>query len=546
MTPPSAPSAQPQSPALSQAQPDPVAALIARSRTRFDEGARELALGHLERARTEFDAALDLLLDSPYGARTDPRLRAHFDRLVDQISAFEISALAEGDGFTERRADPAPIDDLLALPASDRPDLPPGLKDAVASDLERTSHDIPIPLNPKVLAYVDLFQGRLQTWVTEGLGRATRYLPMIQQVFRAEGLPLDLAYLPLVESAFRPSALSRAKAKGVWQFMRGTALEQGLKHDWYVDERANPEKATVAAARYLKTLLRIFDGDWHLALASYNGGPGLVQRAMKRYGQTDFWGLSEKKRALPRETREYVPMLLAAIIVARNPAQYGIAVTPSAAVAADRVRLPGPVDLRLVAEWTGVSIDAIQELNPELRRWTTPVRYPDYELSVPAGTGQLLGERLQGADPADLASLQWHVVKKGETLTAIANKLRVRRANLADANYLSLKAAVRPGQRLIVPRAPTAILAARADRPAPLAESRPLPTRTADVAVAPASVDGERLTRTVYRVRSGDTLASIARGFRTSVAAIKRWNRLTGNLIKAGDRLTIFRRAGVR
>ena len=176
---------------------------------------------------------------------------------------------------------------------------------------------------PRVLSYVQLFTGRLKGYLEDGLSRGAQYLPMIQEVFRAEGLPLDLAYVPLIESAFKPNALSRAKAKGIWQFMRGTALENGLKHDWYIDERADPEKATRAAAKYLKTLHRMF-GDWHLALASYNGGPGRVQRAMKRSGRDDFWAAdAPTSRYLPRETRDYVPLILAAVIIARNPAQYG-------------------------------------------------------------------------------------------------------------------------------------------------------------------------------------------------------------------------------
>src|SRR4029453_14041607 len=203
------------------------------------------------------------------------------------------------------------------------PPTPPPVK----TDMAQTSHDIPIPLNQRVLGYVELFQTRLRPYIQDGLQRGSQYLPMIQDVFRAEGLPLDLAYVPLIESAFKPNALSRVPAKGVWQFMHATALENGLRHDWYIDERSDPEKATRAAAKYLKTLRRIFDGDWHLALASYNGGPGRVQRAIKRTGRTDFWQLSSIKRGLPRETREYVPMILAAMIIARNPAQYGFELT---------------------------------------------------------------------------------------------------------------------------------------------------------------------------------------------------------------------------
>jgi membrane-bound lytic murein transglycosylase D len=257
-------------------------------------------------------------------------------------------------------------------------------------------------------------------------------------VFRAEGLPLDLAYVPLIESAFRPNAVSRAKAKGVWQFMAGTALEHGLKRDWYVDERSDPEKATRAAAKYLQSLARIFDGDWHLALASYNGGPGRVQRAMQRSSLTDFWELSDRPKLLPRETREYVPMILAAIVIARNPAQYGFDLTVPPPVEYEKVNVPRPVDLRRIAEWAGASVTEIQELNPELRRWTTPVKYPDYEVKVPKGTAGLVSDRLSELTSDDLAALKWYTVKRGDTLATIARKQNVGRQELADANYLSV------------------------------------------------------------------------------------------------------------
>src|SRR3989442_9440520 len=178
------------------------------------------------------------------------------------------------------------------------PPAPAELKNTVATDLLGAKHDIPIPLNQRVLSYIDLFQGRLHDFIEEGMKRGSKYLPMIRGVFRAEGLPLDLAYVPLVESAFKPNALSRVKAKGVWQFMRGTAIENGLRHDWYIDERSDPEKATVAAAKYLTTLHKVFKGDWHLALASYNGGPGRLQRAIKKAGGDGFWQLARNRRPL--------------------------------------------------------------------------------------------------------------------------------------------------------------------------------------------------------------------------------------------------------
>ncbi len=336
-------------------EPDPDQELIALSEQYFQSGERELRNGHLSAARTAFDRAVNVLLESPGGARSNPQLSAHFDRLIERISGHELTALAQADGFTENAPEPASIDDLLSITTFERPVATPETKQTVADDLQVVGHDIEIPQNARVLAYVELFTGRLKGYLEEGLSRGAQYLPMIQDVFRAEGLPLDLAYVPLIESAFKPNALSRAKAKGMWQFMRGTALENGLKHDWYIDERADPEKATRAAAKYLKTLYAMFD-DWHLALASYNGGPGRVQRAMKRSGREDFWKLSATSRYLPRETRDYVPLILAAIVIARNPAQYQMEVAPLEAPLYETVTVAGAVDIRRVAEWASAPV----------------------------------------------------------------------------------------------------------------------------------------------------------------------------------------------
>ncbi len=364
-------------------QADPATELIAVSTLHFEAGQRELELGHLDSAKEQFNRALEVLLESTFGGRTEPRIRDHFDQLVERISAYEVTALAQGDGFAEQRYESATIDQILAVSTFEIPPPSAETTQTVTADLQAIVHDIDIPLNAKVLSFVQLFTGRLKSYLEEGLSRGMQFLPMIQDVFRAEGLPLDLAYIPLVESAFKPSALSRAKARGMWQFMRGTALENGLTHDWYIDERAEPEKATRAAAKYLKTLNGMFDGDWHLALASYNGGPGRVQRAMKSSGRLDFWNLSATTRYLPRETRDYVPLILAAIIIARNPAQYGMNVQPLEQPPAESVTLSAAVDLRRIAEWLGTPVQVIQDLNPELRRWTTPVRATDYELKVP-------------------------------------------------------------------------------------------------------------------------------------------------------------------
>lgn len=515
----------------SEPQPDPIAQLIAESDRHFEAGQRELSLGHLEGAKTEFDRALDTLLESAGGARRHARLREHFDRLVDRISVLEQAALRAGDGFPETTSKPAAIDALLAIETFDGSTPRTVTTETVQADLKSTTHDIPIPTNDRVLRYVELFQGRLREFLTEGLSRGVQYLPMIQSTFRAEGLPLDLAYIPLIESAFKPSALSRAKARGVWQFMRGTALDNGLKADWYLDERADPAKATQAAARYLKTLYGMFE-DWHLAMASYNGGPGRVKRALTRSRKTDFWQLSASTRYLPRETRDYVPMILAAVIIAKNPAQYGFDIVPLAPTPTESVSVPPALDLRRVAEWAGVPMEDIHSLNPEFRRWTTPVRQGEYTIKVPLGTADKVREGLAAAVPSQLNAMQTHTVKRGETLASIAKKLQVSRADLAEANYLRTTSRVSVGTRLIIPRMPSAALLARAS-----AGELEILTDTVDVLkdTAPLAEAGPR----TYQVRRGDTLSAIARKTGTTIAQLKDWNKLRTTNLKIGTQLLV-------
>ena len=539
-TPPPAPSAQaaPEPSAAPRTLADPITALIATSQRHFDTGERELKAGHLDKARESFDLAVEVLLESPYGARTEPRMREHFDRLIDRVNAYEVTALAQGDGFTEKKYEAAPIDEILqnatTFPA---PVADAATKAAVKADFALNPHDIPIPEHAKVLSYVEVMQGRMRDYIQDSLVRGAKYMPMIQSVFRAEGLPLDLAYIPIIESSFKTNALSKASAKGPWQFMKPTAKEHGLKTDWFIDERSDPEKSTVAAAKYLKALSRMFNGDWNLVLAAYNGGPGRVSRAMRRSGVDDFWRLSSTSKYLPRETREYVPLIMAAMIIGRNPAQYGFEAITADPIAYEKVSMPQATDLRRVAEWTGSTVDEIQALNPELRRWTTPVKYPKYEMKVPTGTADRLNAMLAEGSPADFSALNWYSAKKGETLLTVARRFGVSRADVAEANNLTAKSRLRPGQELIIPRAPATLLAARTERAAPIAvASRAIAEPVAVAAVTtPARV--EHLT---YKVKRGDTLFSIAQLFDTTVAKIKSWNRLSSNRIAPGAKLKIL------
>ena len=502
-------------------QPDPYREILARVDREFAAGQQALAGTRPVAAREHFDAAVDLLLALPEGARREPRIAAEFDRLLDRISALDLLAMREGDGFTETRSEPAAIDELLNAAIFERPLPAETTEETVRADLARRPRDLPIPLNNKVLSFVELFQGRLHDFMEESLQRSVRYMPMIEEVFAEEGLPLDLAWVPLVESGFKPTALSRASARGLWQFMLPTGRGYGLEQTWFVDDRSDPEKATRAAAQYLKTLYDMFGGDWNLALASYNGGPGRMQRAVRLSKSRDFWQITRTTRYLPRETRDYVPMIMAAIIIANNPSLYGFDVVASGPVAHENVTVPNALDLKVVAEWIDVSVDLLRELNPELRRTTTPAG--SHDLKVPVGTAATIQARLATDDPP-YAHFTFHTVKRGETVAALARRYKVTQSDLRQANDLTARASIRANQTLMIPQRSAS----------GLPSSSAAATRVAAAKTPPPTAGPIN-----YRVRRGDTLIGIARQFGTTVARLKQLNQLSSDRINIGDRLTV-------
>ncbi len=498
-------------------QRDPFQDVLDRAEREFAAGQEALKATRLVAAREHFDAAVDLLLALPAGTRQNPRIAAEFDRLLDRISALDLLALREGDGFTETASEPAAIDELLSAAIFERPTPAATTEENVRADLARRPRDLPVPINQKVLSFVELFQGRLRGFMQESLQRSIRYVPMIEEVFREAGLPLDLAWVPIVESGFKPTALSRVSARGLWQFMLPTARMHGLEQTWFVDDRSDPERATEAAAQYLKTLHGMFDGDWNLALGAYNGGPGRMERAIRLSKTRDFWQMTRTTRYLPRETRDYVPMIMAAIIIANNPALYGFEVTAAAGPAAyESVMVPNALDLKIIAEWIDVSVDDLRALNPELRRTTTPMG--SHMLKVPLGTAVTVQARLATDDPP-YAHFTIHTVKRGETIAAVARRYKVSQGELRKANELTARAVIRSGQELMIPQRTSA----------------GLPNAPVVARATPAEPAGP----VDYRVRRGDTLFSIARQFGTTVARIKQLNRLTSDRINIGDRLTV-------
>jgi membrane-bound lytic murein transglycosylase D len=440
----------------------------------------------------------------------------------------EVEAAATGDPNVEAPPEPAAIDAVGDLPVSEEP-ATAAARARAEEAVESEANDFPVRLNDAVLSCIELYQGRLRDWFAEALARGHRYLPHIRQVFAAEGIPQDLAYVALVESAFRPAAYSRAKARGVWQFVSGTGRQYGLRQDWWVDERSDPEKATRAAAKHLKMLYGLF-GDWDLALAAYNAGEGKVQRAMARYRTRDYWQL-RRTLGLRRETKNYVPLIHAAIVVAKAPERYGFSATPEPAPEHETVPIEGAVPLRTIADCAGAALDDIRDLNPELRRFATPAGRT-YGLRVPAGTGERLGSCLQSLPPERRVHFRTHVVRRGQTLAGIARANGIRAVDLADANGLSLERRLRAGTELVVP-VPAARPAAARSSPARRASAPGARARRTS-----SSPDGA--TRILYTIKPGDTLTAIASQFDTTVSDLRAWNGLRGSLIAAGGTLTIY------
>ena len=272
---------------------------------------------------------------------------------------------------------------------------------------------------------------------------------MIEKILKEEGVPLDLIYLCQAESAFEPRALSRAAAKGMWQFISSRGKEYGLRQTWWIDERSDPEKSTRAAARHLKDLYQEF-GDWYLAMAAYNSGPLRVQRALEKTGADNFWTLAEKK-ALPKETINYIPNILALTIIGKNPEKYGFNVASASPVETERVAVDKATDLRVIADAIDLPVEELRTLNAHVLRWTTPPDDPDFQLILPKGYANRFNEQIASLPESKRILYREHVVQKGETLSAIARKYGTSSAQLIEANNLGKNPVLKAGRSLVIP-----------------------------------------------------------------------------------------------
>ena len=317
------------------------------------------------------------MLESGRDLNSDPKLSELFHRVVDTTYTYELQAFQAGDGFQEAPAVPAPIDEVAEMTFP----VDPRLKDRAEQAAKNSSHDLPLTVNDEVLSFLNFFQTpRGRAIVEAGLRRQGRYKDMISRVLKEEGVPQDLIYLAQAESAFQPLALSRAGARGMWQFVAYRGQQYGLRRTWWIDERQDPEKATRAAAQHLRDLYGLF-GDWYLAMAAYNCGPGNVQKGIERTGYADFWELY-RRNVLPKETKNYVPIILALTLIAKDAAHYGVQVDPETPVTTDVVKPGRAIDLRLVAETIDVDVETLRGLNPPLLRLATPDD-PAFELHLP-------------------------------------------------------------------------------------------------------------------------------------------------------------------
>ena len=497
----SAPTAHVITPAAASPQ---VQALIDAVEVAYQSGVTNYHAGKLKTAKADFDRAVDMMLTSSFDLRSEPQLSDEFDHVLDAVNTLELEALKQGNGFAPK-LEPAPVDiaNDVTFPVD------PTVKAQAIAELKTTVSDLPLVINDPVAGYISYFSSKGRGTLMRSLERAGRYHAMIAAVLAEEKVPQDLIYQAVAESGFQPQAVNgHSGAGGMWQFMPyGT---YGLTRNAWYDERFDPEKSTHAYARYMKTLYAQL-GDWYLAMAAYDWGPGNVQKAVQRTGYADFWELY-RRNALPQETKNYVPIIIAAALMAKNPEQYGLqSLTPDPPLLIDTVTTDYSVDLRLVSDLVGAPVQEIADLNPSLLRMSTPSDTA-FDLHLPAGSKELFEKRISEI-PADKRN-QWrfHKVVAGESLQTIARDYHVTAAEIVFVNQLEADDDLSSTESLIIP-------------------------------VPPVASSKARLT--LYKVQHGDTLVTVADRFNVTVQQLRRWNHLGTARLAPGRRLYVAEPARV-
>ena len=521
--------------------------VIDRANDHFRKGKLNLEDNKREQARDEFDKAVDEILMSGLDVRASQRLQTFYLELVERIYREEVPVLqnvhpqqnpatvvaqAAPDakveivdvakaqepkqvqiGFLQQGFDPSPLDPLSKLILNEQEKK---VSESDIAELEqmKNSLDFNFTLNPLVQQYINYYQGRGRSTMEGGLRRSGRYMKIARETFRREGVPEDITWLGQVESAWSPKARSWAAASGLWQFIPGTGAQYGLKQTAWVDERNGIEKPTTASARYLKDLGRRYNGDWLLAMAAYNTGALNVDRAISRAGEANFWKIYPY---IAQETRNYVPNILAVIMIAKNPEKYGFhGIRPEPPMSFEIVPVQSATSLRLIADATDTSVDYLQSLNPELRRDTTP-RGEAYNVRVPAGKGKDLNALLKRVSPDRREVARVISIAPGEDLQSVANRTGVSLATLQTMNAgVDLKSAT----KLVIPNNNVRLTNWRRD-----------PVNATETA---------KPTLEKVRARKGDTIAKIAAARKLSADEVARLNGIAPTAeLKAGQEIKL-------
>jgi membrane-bound lytic murein transglycosylase D len=520
--------------------------VLERANDHFRRGKLNLEDNKREQARDEFDKAVDEILMSGLDVRASQRLQTFYLELVEKIYREEVPLIqaapqqnampvvAQGApnpqaetvevarvgqpkqmqiGFRQQGFESSPLDVLSKLILTED-EKKVSDSDIVALEQAKNALDFNFTINPLVQQYINYYQGRGRSTMEAGLRRSGRYMKIARETFRREGVPEDIIWLGQVESAWIPRNVSWAGASGLWQFVRSSGAQYGLRQTAWVDERNGIEKPTAASARYLKELAKRYNGDWLLAMAAYNTGALNVDRAISHAGVANYWQIYPY---IAQETRNYVPNILAVILIAKNPEKYGFhGIRPEPPMVYENVPVPSATSLRLIADATDTSVDVIQSLNPELKRDTTP-RGESYTVRVPPGRGKQLASVLKRI-PADRGdSARVISVAPGEELQSVANRTGVSVATLQSMNSgVDLKST----NKLVVPNSSIKLTNWRR---------------------APGTADaGSASNLTKVRARKGDTIAKIAAARKLSADELARLNGIGPNVeLQAGQEIKL-------
>src|SRR5579864_653862 len=403
--------------------------LVQQAEQAFQRGRRYYQANDAPNARNEFDRAIDLMLEASDQNPSDHQdYEKRLDEMVDSIHRFDLVGLGASVEMQQARFEPAPLEDLLPMTFP----VDPRLKDKVREQVSATVSQLPLEVTDPVLGYIHFFDGKGRKTLIAGMERSGRFRPMIQRILDEEGVPQELIHLAQAESGFIPRAVSRKAAGGMWQFLAWRGQQYGLAQTKFTDDRMDPEKATRAAAHHLHDLYNEF-GDWYLAIAAYNCGPGVVERAVERTGYADFWEL-RNRGALPTETTNYVPIILALTIMEKNPAEYGLdGLTLDQPLEYDTVEITAPTSLLLLSDLTDTPVSELLSLNPAVLKSIVP---ENYSLRVPKGKGNQLMSSLEMIPSEHRTAWRIHRVVPGETLAAISKRFGVSPTSITTANSL--------------------------------------------------------------------------------------------------------------